>query len=214
MPNERTYASIENEQTHRLREAADAIFKAKEQTAAAEDARSETKVATESPQPVRRPRILAIHRPEPELAPEPKSPVEAKEFASEHRVAEIPRLEYGRIIALATYGMTIKQIAEVYGVASHKIEQGARTFWGFFRAILWDWFGVSSSASTVVGRNVRNGGLTRIEVARRLGQHGLYTERERMPSHRPGRYGEATPSKLSSRERSATSAPGLPSKAI
>ena len=36
---------------------------------------------------------------------------------------EIPRSEYSRIRTLAAYGMTIKQVAEVYGVAAREIEQ-------------------------------------------------------------------------------------------
>jgi hypothetical protein len=130
VPNERTaadrlkaYAEIETEQSHNAREAADAIFKPRQQAAVVEEASGETGATAPLPQqPVRTPRILSVQQLEPEPTFEPKVPAKSRRLASQEQVPEIPLTEYHRIRTLADYGMTIKEIAEVYGVGVRKIE--------------------------------------------------------------------------------------------
>lgn len=74
MPNERTaagrlkaYTEIETQQSHHAREAADAIFKPRQQAAVVEEASGETgATAPLLQQPVRTPRILPVQPLEPE----------------------------------------------------------------------------------------------------------------------------------------------------
>lgn len=90
----RAYAAIETEQSHHAREAADAIFKPKRQTALVEHANSETGATAPPPQqPVRTPRILTVQQLEPEFAPAPKASAEPQAATSKQHVLEIPRSE-------------------------------------------------------------------------------------------------------------------------
>lgn len=117
MPNERAatdkltaYAAIETEQARHVREAAEAIFNPQQRTAVVEGqiVQSDAGAATKQ-QPGRAPRILTVSQPQREPAAEP--------------VAKIPASKHGRIRALATYGMTIAQIADVYAVTESEIER-------------------------------------------------------------------------------------------
>jgi hypothetical protein len=123
----RAYAAIENKQAHHARETADALFDPKYQTAVVEDqnGRSDATAPTKQP-PARVPRILAAAQPQPDSASEPEQVSTRPPHAHNQQIAEIARSEYGRIHALATHGMTIKQVAEMYGVAESEIAQIVR----------------------------------------------------------------------------------------
>ncbi len=69
-------------------------------------------------QPVRKPRMLGISSSAPArlgelepVAPEPQT------------TPEIPRSKFARIRSLVKYGMTVSQVAKVYGVAVGEIER-------------------------------------------------------------------------------------------
>jgi hypothetical protein len=67
---------------------------------------------------VRKPRVLQIIPPAPaERDDAPATPP----VASEPRVCEIPRSEFARIRTWVKYGMTISQVAAIYGVDSGEI---------------------------------------------------------------------------------------------
>ena len=63
--------------------------------------------------------MLGISSPVPVRLEEVKVPV-APELQT---TIEIPRSQFARIRAMATYGMTVAQVAKVYGVAVDKIER-------------------------------------------------------------------------------------------
>jgi hypothetical protein len=108
----------------RARQAAEALFKptreSKEPPQVAENIAGSTEQQSK-----RQPRIFTIppQRPataEAETAPEPKS--SPRESATRRRGA-VPPSEIGRVRALATYGMTKAQVAELYGVSVDEIER-------------------------------------------------------------------------------------------
>jgi hypothetical protein len=110
------------EKINRARQAAEQLFKP---TSPAADA-ALAGTAAEAPQPPRQPRIFA--------AP-PRVPVTAaadgeaaprmtrRRAASPRRAATVPPSQIGRVRALATYGMTCAQVAELYGVTADEIER-------------------------------------------------------------------------------------------
>lgn len=76
--------------------------------------------------PPRAPRILMVPQPQP--APAPQPPPERKRRSRRVAVEKgpdgaIPRSEHGRIRVLTTYGMTIRQVADAYGVAESEVER-------------------------------------------------------------------------------------------
>jgi hypothetical protein len=97
----------------RARQAAEALFTAKP--------RVSTPSVPDTPpadQSARKPRVLRIIRPSPAGHDEPESPV-----ASAPPAREIPRSQFARIRTLTTYGMTVAQVAQVYGVAAGEVER-------------------------------------------------------------------------------------------
>ena len=130
MPDERAsdklkmYALIETEQAHHAREAADAVFKPKQQAAVDEvEAGDADATAAPAQQPPRTPRVLTVRRlDDPEPAPEPEPMAEPRRLARRKHGPEIPASEYRRIWTLAAYGMTTKEVADVYGVGTRRIE--------------------------------------------------------------------------------------------
>jgi hypothetical protein len=129
MPDERAsdklklYALIETEQAHHAREAADAVFKPKQQ-AAVDEVEAGDAGATVAPaqQPPRTPRVLMVRRLD-DPQPAPSEPTaEPRRLARRKHGPEIPPSEYRRIWTLAAYGMTTKEVAEVYGVGTRRIE--------------------------------------------------------------------------------------------
>jgi hypothetical protein len=106
----------DRERITRARQAAEALFTSKPPVSrpSVPDTRSADQAA-------RKPRVLRIIS--------PTVPIRGEEL--ETRVApaeppmprEIPRSQFARIRALARYGMTVAQVADVYGVAVGEIER-------------------------------------------------------------------------------------------
>lgn len=127
MPDERTtaerqtaYTTIENEQARDALRVAEALFKPKPTTTAENHAKvAAVQTRQEAP---RTPRILnVVERSEP-LPLVEKAPKTSRRTTKE-RVAAIPASEHGRVQALATDGMTIRQVADLYEVAESEIER-------------------------------------------------------------------------------------------
>jgi hypothetical protein len=63
--------------------------------------------------------VLGISSPTPVRLEEVKAPVAPESQTT----LGIPRSQFARIRTMATYGMTVAQVAKVYGVAVDKIER-------------------------------------------------------------------------------------------
>ncbi|MGH7113896.1 MAG: hypothetical protein ACREE9_05325 [Stellaceae bacterium] len=100
----------DRERITRARQAAEALFKAKPI--------SGLSVADTAPpdQLARKPRVLRITSP---AVPEPETPV-APELP---RTSPVPALQVARIRAWVKYGMTLSQVAEVYGAGVDEIKR-------------------------------------------------------------------------------------------
>jgi hypothetical protein len=97
------------------RQAAEALFTPKRQPVEP----SVSDPAPSAEQPARKPRVLPISSPAPVRNEEVAAPVDP-----EPRTArEIPRSHHARIRTWVEYGLTISQVAEVYGVAVGVIER-------------------------------------------------------------------------------------------
>jgi hypothetical protein len=70
-------------------------------------------------QSARKPRVLKALLPAPVRHEEPKAPVESKERIT----SEIPTSHFARIRAWVKYGMSVAQVAGIYGVAVDVIER-------------------------------------------------------------------------------------------
>ena len=127
----------DREQVNRAREAAEALFKPRQQVAGAEASAAVPRTPSLSEQPApRTPRVIAIpsmtsvrdqkiETPimvKPAIA-EPKPPKPPKVVARNRRPTKVPASEFARIRTLAEYGMTLEQLAENYGVSAGEIER-------------------------------------------------------------------------------------------
>jgi hypothetical protein len=78
-------------------------------------------------QPRRQPRIFAIPAQMPMSAAKVEAPTDQKRIrrraAIRRETREIPASQHGRVRALTSYGMTLEQAAELYGVAVDEIER-------------------------------------------------------------------------------------------
>lgn len=103
----------DRERITRARQAAEALFTAKPPV-------STPSVPDPPPadQSARKPRVLRITSPLPARRDEPQSPA-----ALAPLVREIPRSQFARIRALAKYGMTVAQLAQLYRVAVGEIKR-------------------------------------------------------------------------------------------
>ena len=103
----------DRERITRARQAAEALFTAKPPGSA-------TLVPDTTPadQSARKPRVLRITSPSLVRHDEAETSV-----APALPAREIPRSQFARIRALAKYGMTIAQVAQVYGVAVGEVER-------------------------------------------------------------------------------------------
>jgi hypothetical protein len=85
--------------------------------------------ATSEGQPPRQPRIISIQpvlRANPGLAETPAEPTpEAKSAVVQQRIpmSQIPESQHGRVQALTRYGMTPRQVAELYKVPIEEVER-------------------------------------------------------------------------------------------
>jgi hypothetical protein len=97
------------------RKAAEALFTPKRRRVAP----SVSESAPSAEQSARKPRVLPILSPAPVRNNEVAAPVNPEPRPTR----EIPRSQYARIRTWAKYGLTIAQVAEVYGVAVGVIER-------------------------------------------------------------------------------------------
>jgi hypothetical protein len=97
------------------RQAAEALFTPKPQPV--EPSVSEPVPSAE--RPARKPRVLSILSPAPVRNEELAAPVDPEPRTTR----QIPRSEHARIRTWVKYGMTVPQVAEVYGVAVGVIER-------------------------------------------------------------------------------------------
>ena len=105
----------DRERTASAREAAEALFTPKPR--AVEPLASDPVPSAE--RPARKPRVLAILSPAPVRNEEVVAPVNSEPRTTR----QIPRSQHARIRTWVEYGMTIPQVAEVYGVAVGVIER-------------------------------------------------------------------------------------------
>jgi hypothetical protein len=106
-----------SEPMSKAREAAEALFRPKQQLAVD---RPNGPASVES-ETQRTPRIITVPAAEPhrEAIAKPRTP--RRETGS--RIHKIRKSEYGRVRALAGYGMTLDQVAALYGVPATNIER-------------------------------------------------------------------------------------------
>jgi hypothetical protein len=118
-------------QVRRARDAAEALFKPKAPSVADEaplPAGLTAQAAETVPAP-RRPRIIAVPPARPREDPvvtaltAPLSPLQPVRRARQPRVRKITASDHGRIRILATHGLTIEQVAELYDVSPGTIEK-------------------------------------------------------------------------------------------
>lgn len=111
----RRWADAERETVDRARQAAEALFRPKPQIA--EPAAGAPPSAEAAPAPSK-PRVLRAISAAPA---EPVAPAAPESPAASHR--RIPESHFSRIRTWLKYGMTVRQVAEVYGVAASDIER-------------------------------------------------------------------------------------------
>jgi hypothetical protein len=113
------------EKINRARQAAEDLFRPAQQTAPPELAPVST-ASSAVPQARRQPRVLAIAPRVPPSA-EPETPAEPKptrrKKVSRRKTGAIPSSQLGRVRALANYGMTRAQVAELYGATIEEIDR-------------------------------------------------------------------------------------------
>ena len=103
----------DREQITRARQAAEALFRSKPPV-------SEPSIPASAPadQSARKPRVLQIISP---AVPIRHQAVEVSVATEPQTTREIPRSQFVRIRTLVKYGMTVAQVAKVYGVAASEI---------------------------------------------------------------------------------------------
>ena len=118
----------DREKLDRARRNAEDLFKPRPQSGPAEKtAPAENSVAPAEHQPRRQPRIFRIPPVVPMAAEKGESSADPTSTRPERTVrpdtGAIPASQFGRVRALASYGMTQAQVAEVYGVGVDEIER-------------------------------------------------------------------------------------------
>ena len=118
----------DREKLDRARRNAEDLFKPRPQSGPADKtAPTENSVASAEHQPRRQPRIFRIPPVVPMAAEKGEAPAEPKSTRPERTVRRhtgaIPGAQFGRVRALASYGMTQAQVAELYGVEVDEIER-------------------------------------------------------------------------------------------
>ena len=110
----------------RARQAAEALFKPMHESKDGEFPRStESNAWSTEQQSKRQPRIFTIppQRPATAEAETPPKPKPSPREPATRRRGAVPPMQIGRVRALATYGMTTAQVAELYGVTVDEIER-------------------------------------------------------------------------------------------
>jgi hypothetical protein len=121
-------AHTDREKIDRARQNAEDLFKPRPQSGPANAAAAAENCATPAEhQPRRQPRIFRIPPVVPMSAAKGEPPAEPQPI---HRrqtggrdTGAIPASQFGRVRALASYGMTQAQVAELYGVGVDEIER-------------------------------------------------------------------------------------------
>ena len=118
----------DREKIDRARRNAEDLFKPRPQSAPADaTATAESSVPSAEHQPRRQPRIFRIPPVVPMSAAKGQAPAEPKSTRRQQTVKRntgaIPASQFGRVRALASYGMTQAQVAELYGVGVDEIER-------------------------------------------------------------------------------------------
>ena len=118
----------DREKIDRARRNAEDLFKPRPQSAPADaTATAENSVPSAEHQPRRQPRIFRIPPVVPMSAAKGEAPAEPKSTRRRRTVKRntraIPASQFGRVRALASYGMTHAQVAELYGVGIEEIER-------------------------------------------------------------------------------------------
>lgn len=108
----RRWADAERETADRARQAAEALFKPKPQIAAPP---AGAVPPTEAAPAAVKPRVLRVVRSPPAVPEATAEPAPAGRL--------VPESHFPRIRAWLKYGMTVRQVAEVYGVAASDIER-------------------------------------------------------------------------------------------
>jgi hypothetical protein len=117
----------DRERISRARQAAEELFKPKRQPTPAAAVLGSPNARPEAEQPARRqPRIIMVAPLVPIRAPSkeaPAKPARERRRVVKHERPRIPESQFGRIRALANYGMTRAQVAKLYGVPVSVIDR-------------------------------------------------------------------------------------------
>jgi hypothetical protein len=118
----------DREKLDRARRNAEDLFKPRPQSGPADTtAPAENSITSAEHQPRRQPRIFRIPPVVPMSAAKGEAPAEPKSTRRQRTVRRntraIPASQFGRVRALASYGMTQAQVAELYGVGVDEIER-------------------------------------------------------------------------------------------
>jgi hypothetical protein len=121
-------AHTDREKIDRARRNAEDLFKPRPQSGPADvTAAAENSVPSVEHQPRRQPRIFRIPPVVPMSAAKGEARAEPKPIPRQrtvgHDTGAIPASQFGRVRALASYGMTQAQVAELYGVGVDEIER-------------------------------------------------------------------------------------------
>ena len=114
------------ERVSRARQAAEELFKPTPHLAEDEPPGPASHADTTAPQQRRQPRIFTIPPrlpANPEVTPLTSAAPTTRKVATRETRATVPPSQVGRVRTLATYGMTPRQVAEHYGVATEEIER-------------------------------------------------------------------------------------------
>lgn len=104
----------DREQITRARQAAEALFRSKPPVSGP----SSVPASAPADQSARKPRVLRIISP---AVPIRHEALEVPVATEPQTAREIPRSQFVRIRTLVKYGMTVAQVAKVYGVAASEI---------------------------------------------------------------------------------------------
>jgi hypothetical protein len=108
--------NLDRDHLRTAREAAEALFKPKPPPANAEPSTPPvTPSATDIPA-VRKPRVFAIPQAKAPAEEQPKPVSKSRPKPQKTRQSGYPGSEHSRIRVLVEYGMTVEQVAEIYGV--------------------------------------------------------------------------------------------------
>jgi hypothetical protein len=120
-------APSESQQVTSARHAAEALFKPRHLPGPTERPLTSSDTPTSELQCLRKPRILMSSAAAPDSCSEPEelatSPDERQGAATTEGAAKIPTSEYRRVRILANYGMTPKQVAELYEASLSEVKR-------------------------------------------------------------------------------------------